>query len=170
MSESKLEEIEAKAAEVWTELNQKHCRACEEGTSSLQAYTEETLANAAGFLAFNEAFMRGDVDGVMAAMTDDPIFDGPTPQPDGTCFQGRMIVRAVWEAVFKTHAKFVVEESFMTGDRAVVRWSATVVENGQEQSIRGVDVFQLKGGKVAAKLTYTKAQTVPGSPAPPAGA
>lgn len=166
MSEGTLDNLVSKAGEVWTRLTQKSCLGAEESNSQVQAYTEETVANAAGFATFNEAFLRQDVDAVMAAMTDDPIFDAPTLQPDGTCFKGRLLVRAVWEKVFKSGITFEVEESFVTGDRAVVRWMAHAEVDGQQQSLRGVDVFHLKGGKVAAKLTYSKADSFLGMTIP----
>jgi ketosteroid isomerase-like protein len=159
MSEGTLESLVAKAGEVWTAVTHKSCIAAEENNSQVQAYTAETLANAEGFAAFNKAFMSGDVDGVMAAMSDDPIFDAPNPQPDGTCFKGTTLVRLVWEMVFKAGITFEVEEMFMTGDRAVVRWNASREVDGKPQTLRGVDIFYLKGGKVAAKLTYSKADS-----------
>jgi len=147
---------------------QKSCRDSVADKSQVEAYTEATAKNAAGFDAFNTAFFKKDLDGVMAAMTDNPIFDAPNPQPDGTCYQGRLAVKAVWEIIFKSGVQFEVEESFSTGDRAVVRWAASLTENGTTQTLRGVDVFQLENGKVAAKLTYSKAESFLGLPNPPA--
>lgn len=37
---------------------------------------------------FNEAFDRHDVDGVMAAMTDDCVFENTCPTPDGERYAG----------------------------------------------------------------------------------
>lgn len=167
MSEGKLGEILEKAGMAWSRLTHKSCVDAEASQSQLQAFTDETVANAAGFAAFNDAFMRGDVDAVMAAMTDDPIFDAPNPQPDGMCFRGRLMVRAVWEIVFKSGVRFETEESFVIGDRAVVRWVAHLQVNGEDQTLRGADVFHLEGGKVAAKLTYSKADAFPGLPTLP---
>ena len=42
-------------------------------------------------------------------------------------------------------ARFEAEEIIVTGDRAVVPWH-----------LRGVDVFNVRNGKVAAKLAYVK--------------
>jgi len=41
-------------------------------------------------------------------------------------------------------------------DRAVVRWVYRKVQNGQPWHLRGVDVFSVRDGKVAAKLAYVK--------------
>ena len=41
-------------------------------------------------------------------------------------------------------------------DRAVVRWMYRKLRNGQPWNLRGVDVFTVRDGKVAAKLAYVK--------------
>lgn len=44
----------------------------------------------------------------------------------------------------------------VSGDRAVVRWVYHKIRNGQPWHIRGVDVFTVRDGKVAAELAYVK--------------
>ena len=48
---------------------------------------------------FNEAFNRHDVDAVMAAMTDDCVFENTSP-PNGQRYEGQAQVRAAWEEFF----------------------------------------------------------------------
>ena len=43
---------------------------------------------------FNDAFGRHDVDGVMALMTEDCVFENTRPAPDGTRIEGQQAVRA----------------------------------------------------------------------------
>jgi uncharacterized protein (TIGR03086 family) len=102
---------------------------------------------------FNEAFGRHDVDAVMALMTDDVVFEGTNP-PHGTRCEGQAAVRAVWEGLFggTPSAKFVTEEGVIAGDRATYRW----VYHFDGGSVRGVDVFRVRDGKVAEKLSYVK--------------
>jgi hypothetical protein len=46
---------------------------------------------------------------------------------------------------------------FACGDRAVVGWTYRWVdENGKAGHIRGVDMFRVRDGKVAEKLSYVK--------------
>ena len=45
---------------------------------------------------------------------------------------------------------------FASGDRAVVRWVYRKQRNGQSWHLRGVDVFTVRDGQVAAKLAYVK--------------
>jgi ketosteroid isomerase-like protein len=103
---------------------------------------------------FNEAFGRGDVDGVMALMTDDCLFENTYPPPDGERHQGQKNVRAFWTRFFgETPApRFETEEAFALGDRAVVRW----IFSWEGGHVRGVDVFKVREGKVAEKLSYVK--------------
>jgi len=53
-------------------------------------------------------------------------------------------------------AVFDVEDVIVCGDRAVVRWIYRKPRNGQPWHLRGVDVFTVRDGKVAAKLAYVK--------------
>ncbi len=104
--------------------------------------------------AFNEAFGRHDVDGVMALMTDDCIFENTLPPPDGERHVGQVAVRAFWGRFFTDtpNAKFEAEEIVVAGDRAVVRWRF----DWGDGHIRGIDLFKVRDGKVAEKLSYVK--------------
>jgi ketosteroid isomerase-like protein len=88
----------------------------------MQPIDTAEAATIAAIERFNEAFNRHDVDSVMAAMTDDCIFESTSP-PDGGRFEGQTAVRAVWEGFFYSSpdAVFETEELFAARDRAVVR-------------------------------------------------
>ena len=118
---------------------------------------EATLATIAAVERFNEAFNRHDVDAVMAAMTDDCVFESTSP-PDGDRFDGQRAVRTVWEGFFASTPKahFASEEQFAAGDRCLVRWLYTWEENGEPRHLRGVDVLKVRDGKLAEKLAYVK--------------
>ena len=107
---------------------------------------------------FNEAFNRQDLDAVMDAFTDDCVFDNSTPRPDGERFVGQADVRAFWKKWFAGNpgAKFESEEVIVSGDRCVVRWVYRKVRDGQPWHLRGLDVFRVRGGKIAEKLVYVK--------------
>ena len=107
---------------------------------------------------FNDAFNRHDVDAVMQAMTDDCVFENTRPTPDGERIEGAEAVRAFWEQFFERspQARFTTEEMFAAGDRCVVRWRYDWVREGTAGHIRGVDVFRVRDGKVAEKLSYVK--------------
>jgi len=119
----------------------------------------ETEATIAAVGRFNDAFNLHDVAAVMAAMTGDCVFDNTSPAPDGERHEGQSAVRAVWEAFFRSSpaARFETEELFAAGDRCVVRWRYAWGDNtGGAGRVRGVDIFRIRDGKVAEKLSYVK--------------
>ena len=107
---------------------------------------------------FNEAFNRHDVDAIMNGMTDDCVFENTRPAPDGTRITGQAAVRTFWEEFFRRspQAHFDTEEMIAAGDRCVVRWRYSWVRDGTPGHVRGVDVFRVRDGKVAEKLSYVK--------------
>jgi ketosteroid isomerase-like protein len=119
---------------------------------------DETLATLEAVDRFNEAFNRHDVDAVMAAMTDDCVFESTAP-PLGERHAGQHAVRAAWDAFFTSTptAHFDSEDVIATGDRCVVQWRFTWKnDDGTTGSVRGVDVIRVRDGKVAEKFAYVK--------------
>jgi len=107
---------------------------------------------------FNEAFNRHDVDAIMSWMTEDCVFENTRPAPDGTCIAGTSAVRAFWEEFFRRspQAHFETEELIASDDRCIVRWVYRWVRDGVSGHVRGVDVFRVRDGKIAEKLSYVK--------------
>jgi ketosteroid isomerase-like protein len=94
----------------------------------------------------------------MALMTPDVVFEGTTP-PDGDRHVGADAVRQEWERLFAstTGLDFTTEEVVDAGDRVVVRWTFRWLEpDGTTGHVRGIDVFLLKDGLIAEKLSYVK--------------
>jgi ketosteroid isomerase-like protein len=107
---------------------------------------------------FNEAFNQHDADAVALWLTDDTVFEDTSPAPDGQRIEGKAAVVAFWRAWFARNpdAVFETEDVIVSLDRAVVRWVYRKVRSGQPWHLRGVDVFTVRDGKVAAKLAYVK--------------
>lgn len=107
---------------------------------------------------FNTAFNRHDPDALAALLTDDTVFEDTSPAPDGRRIEGKAAVVTFWREWFVRNpdARFEAEEIIVSGDRAVVRWVYRKTRNGQPWHLRGVDVFVVRDGKVAAKLAYVK--------------
>jgi uncharacterized protein (TIGR03086 family) len=112
--------------------------------------TDDTLAT---LVRFNDAFGRQDVDGIMAAMTDDCVFEDTTP-PDGHRHVGAVEVRAAWAALFSANPDgvFTTEHAVISEDRATYQWTYDY-GNG---TVRGIDLFRVRDGRVAEKLSYVK--------------
>jgi len=107
---------------------------------------------------FNEAFSRHDADALAEWLTDDSVFEDTWPAPDGHRYEGKPVVMDYWRKWFVRNpdAKFDTEDVIVSGDRAVVQWVYRKIRNGQPWRLRGLDVFTVRDGKVAAKLAYVK--------------
>ncbi|MCC6167267.1 MAG: nuclear transport factor 2 family protein [Caldilineaceae bacterium] len=107
--------------------------------------------------AFNDAFNRHDIAGVMALMAADCVFENTYPPPDGTRVVGAMAVRETFAEFFRQspQARFEWEEIVALDDRCAVRW---VYHWGGAHPghVRGIDLFRLRNGKIAEKLSYVK--------------
>ena len=107
---------------------------------------------------FNDAFNRHDADRLAQFLTDDTVFEDTSPAPDGRRVEGKAAVVEFWRAWFarNSDARFDAEDTIVSGNRATVLWTYHKMRNGQPWHIRGVDVFTVRDGKVAAKLAYVK--------------
>lgn len=103
---------------------------------------------------FNDAFNRHDVQGMMQLTSDDTVFENTDPSPDGTRYAGKDAVTKFWQDFFRDapNAHIDIEEIFGFGNRCVMRWTYTWGDG----HVRGVDVFKLKDGLIAEKLSYVK--------------
>jgi ketosteroid isomerase-like protein len=108
---------------------------------------------------FNDALNAHDVDGMMALMSGDCVFENTYPPPDGARLVGQAAVRAFWERFFaESHgATIEIEEIFACDDRCVMRWTYRWQDaGGQPGHVRGVDVYRLYDGLIGEKLSYVK--------------
>ncbi len=109
--------------------------------------------------AFNAAFNRHDVAGMMALCTADCVFENTVPPPDGARYAGQAAVSAFWTGFFAAApgARIEIEELVVLGDRAFQRWVYHWMdEQGDPGHVRGVDVFRFREGRIAEKLSYVK--------------
>src|SRR4051812_6473263 len=103
--------------------------------------------------AFGAAWAGHDLDGALALVTDDCVFDATGPAPDGARAVGKDAIRAAWRPIFDdTASNFEEEELFGAGDRVVQRWRYSWADG----HVRGVDVFRVRDGLVAEKFSYVK--------------
>ena len=105
---------------------------------------------------FGTAFNDRDLDAIMAWTTPDCAFESTTP-PAGQRHEGQAAVRAVWADLFaqSAEATFTEEERWVAGDRAVVQWRYNWAGD-QPGHVRGVDLFRVRDGLVAEKISYVK--------------
>jgi uncharacterized protein (TIGR03086 family) len=102
---------------------------------------------------FSAAFDARDVDAIMTRMTSDCVFESTAP-PDGERYEGQDAVRAAWEKLFadSPDARFTAESCFGHADNATVRWRYDWAGG----HVRGVDVFRVRDGLIAEKVSYVK--------------
>ena len=118
-----------------------------------------TAATIAAVQRWDRAVNQHDLDAVMAAMTDDCVFESSYPQPNGTRYEGQEAVRAFWENVFRAspHSAIEAEEIFAAGDRCVFLCvQRSLDDDGNPKHCRAVDVIRVRDGKVAESLSYFK--------------
>ena len=92
----------------------------------------------------------------MAWTTPDCVFESTAP-PAGRRYVGQAAVRSVWAALFvdADDATFTEEQRWVAGDRAVVQWRYDWAGD-QPGHVRGVDLFRVRDGLVAEKISYVK--------------
>lgn len=119
---------------------------------------EDAPAAIAAVTDFCAAFDRGDVEAVMALMTDDCIFESTYPAPDGERHVGQTAVRKYWVHFFATteEPRFENEEMSASSDRVISRWRFSWGGGDAGGHVRGIDVYRVREGKVAEKLAYVK--------------
>jgi ketosteroid isomerase-like protein len=109
---------------------------------------------------FAAAWNRHDVDGLMACMTDDCVFEAAAgDQVAGTRHVGREAVRRAYAAVFDTYAdaRWNQPRHFVAGDRAVSEWTFTgTTRDGAKVEVNGCDLFTLRNGRIVVKNSYRK--------------
>ena len=104
--------------------------------------------------AFSDAWNRHDIDALMAAMTDDCVFDAAAgPERCGTRYAGREAVRAGFAQAWKTFpdAQWTNGRHFVRGDRGVSEWTFVGTSEG---SISAYQAAKLNP-KLAARLILT---------------
>jgi limonene-1,2-epoxide hydrolase len=110
-------------------------------------------------LAFNEAFNRHDVAGIMQLMSDDCVFENTNPAPDGAVYSGKEAVTQFWQEFFREspQAHIEIEEIFSLDKRCVMRWRYDWVDaTRQKGHVRGADIFKVIDGLICEKLSYVK--------------
>ncbi len=109
---------------------------------------------------FAAAWNRHDVDGLMACMAPDCVFEAAAgTDVAGARHVGTAAVRAAYAAVFATYAdaRWNHPRHFVAGDRAVSEWTFTgTTRDGAKVEVNGCDIFTLAGGKIAVKNSYRK--------------
>jgi ketosteroid isomerase-like protein len=105
---------------------------------------------------FNEAFRNRDKEALADLVHDDCLMVSAQPGPDGTPYVGKEASVAFWaELLDDESTTFEVEHVFTEGDWAAVRWRYRWGPSDAD-SVLGVNVTRVSGGRVIEQLGYTK--------------
>jgi len=111
--------------------------------------------------AVGDAFNRHDLDAIMAAFSDDCVFESPRgPDPWGKRFAGKSEVRNGLAARFTgiPDVHYGDDEHFACGDRGVSEWTLTgTTTDGERLEVRGCDLWTFDAdNKISRKDSFWK--------------
>ena len=108
---------------------------------------------------FTEAFNQNDLEGVMALMAEDAVYEEFT----GVINRGKASIRAAFVPQFRGDfgkMRFEAEDLFVdaTIGKALIRWICRLETKRGPAGWRGLDILHVENGLVKHKLTYAKAK------------
>jgi ketosteroid isomerase-like protein len=113
-----------------------------------------------------EAFNAHDIDAVMSFFVDDCVLEMPRgPEPWGRKVEGRDQVRAGLASRFTgiPDVHYGDDRHWVAGERGCSEWLLTGTgAEGQRIAVRGCDLFEFRGDKIARKDSYWKIVEPPG--------
>lgn len=110
-------------------------------------------------IRFTDAFNRNDLDGVMALVAEDAVYE----EFNGAINRGRTAIRTAFVPQFRGDfgtMRFEIEDLFVdaaTG-KALIRWVCRLETKRGPGGWRGLDILHVDIGFVTRKLTYAKAR------------
>jgi ketosteroid isomerase-like protein len=108
---------------------------------------------------FTERFNANDLEGVLALMADDAVYEEFT----GAIDRGKAAIRAAFEPQFRGDfgkMRFETEDLFVDAStgKALIRWVCRLETKRGPAGWRGLDILHVENGLVKHKLTYAKAK------------
>lgn len=110
-------------------------------------------------LDFTEAFNREDLDGVMAYMAEDALYD----EFNGARSEGKAAIRAAFEPQFRGDfgtIRFHPDDLILDAEsgKALISWTCSLQRGDSAVAWRGLDILHFRDGQLTVKQTYAKAE------------
>lgn len=110
-------------------------------------------------IRFTDAFNQNDLEGVMAFMAEDAVYEEFT----GAIRRGKAAIRAAFVPQFRGDfgkMRFETEDLFVdaAAGKALIRWVCRLETRRGPAGWRGLDILHFENGLVTQKLTYAKAK------------
>jgi ketosteroid isomerase-like protein len=105
---------------------------------------------------FNDAFLNHDPEALSGLVAEDCVIENTVPAPNGARHVGREACLKLWQGIAsETGGRFDLEEVFVAGDRATIRWRYRW--GGEESdSVRGVNLMRVRDGLIVEARGYVK--------------
>ncbi|MGX9181285.1 nuclear transport factor 2 family protein [Mesorhizobium sp. BHbdii] len=103
---------------------------------------------------FNDVFQNHDPSPLPGLVAEDCVIENTVPAPDGARHSGREACVGLWSAIAsEPGTRFDIEETFVAGDRATIRWRYWRADGN---SIRGVNLMRIADGQIVEAMGYVK--------------
>lgn len=103
---------------------------------------------------YNDVFQRHDPSALDDLVAQDCVIENTTPAPDGARRAGKAACVELWSAIATAPGtRFDLEETFVAGDRATVRWRYWMADGN---SLRGVNLMRVADGRIVEAMGYVK--------------
>jgi ketosteroid isomerase-like protein len=104
---------------------------------------------------FVAAWLRGDLSAVVDCLTDDIVYTTSGSQGRATTYRGRDEVAAAFADQIGDDPDLTLGPVFFCGDRAFSEWTYKPATT-DGALLRGIDVYTLREGRIAAKDVFGK--------------
>ncbi|MBZ9694482.1 nuclear transport factor 2 family protein [Mesorhizobium sp. CO1-1-9] len=103
---------------------------------------------------YNDVFQRHDPSALDDLVAQDCVIENTTPAPDGARRAGKAACVELWSAIATAPGtRFDLEETFVAGDRATIRWRYWMADGN---SLRGVNLMRVAHGRIVEAMGYVK--------------
>jgi hypothetical protein len=117
----------------------------------MQLTTDEVIRK------FDGVFKKHNAAELSAIVSDDCVLENTGPAPDGATYKGHAACVEFWTSIANnTGMRFETENMDILGERAIITWRLIWGEDKSE-SVRGVNIMRVQGGKIIEALGYVKA-------------